>query len=169
MNEYYGTVYTNCSDLIEDFRENQFYLNSSFKFVCRFYDENDIEALFELCSIVENVCLVIEEFSIYFRDRKKFLGLEKLVSQGRHYGTSLILLSQRVPEISPSLRAQKTSIFTFQQDEPNDLRMLETFGFVEDDIRHLIPYDSSELTPTRNYHYQVIGEDLAEIQENSVQ
>lgn len=164
LEQYDGTVFYTFDELIEHVLEFNLVYAENFSLVCRFTEDSDIERLAKMCWIFENLCLAVEEFNIYFDARGAYPEFRKLTSQGRNKEISLILTSQRVPEIPPLIRAQKTSLITFQQDEPDDLKRLEDYGFSSESVSALVPFDSQEETePTENYHYVSIGENLAKI------
>lgn len=156
LEEYEGTIFfdfVTFRDYVAD------HVEENFSLVCRFTDEQDIDLLFQAVWFVERCTLIVEEANLFFDPHSKIQSFHRLVAQGRHKEISLLCVSQRVPELPISFRAQRNTIVTFQQTEPYDLKLLEGYGFD--------PVDVSELISSRGYdsliegtHYLVIGESL---------
>jgi hypothetical protein len=124
---------------------------STFNITCRYHNDDDIESFFKLCCQLPDVLVCVEETEIYLNPRAPNKDFLWMINYGRHRNISLLCIGRRVPELSISLRAQATSIYTFTQTEPRDLQLLEAYGF-----------DQNEVQSLPQYHYKLIGEELAE-------
>lgn len=159
--EYDGTIFfdfISFNSYISEHRDDR-----QFSIVCRFADETDIDYLFRSIWWVGDVTFIVEESNLFLDPRSKNDGFLKLTSQGRHVRVSLLCVSQRVPELPISFRAQKHTIVTFRQEEPYDLDMLELYGFDSEKVANLeSSQGSSELIYGR--HYLTVGEPLEEAQ-----
>jgi DNA helicase HerA-like ATPase len=146
-----GDVITTLDEFAERMKENpkEFYL------VLRFLgtDVKTSELMFEYASrIIWNVgdiMLVLEEAEIFLDSSDKNSFINYLISFGRHKGVSLVGIGRRPVELAIRLRSQFTSIVTFRQSEPNDLRYLEMLGF-----------DSAEVASLGQYEFLTEGDDL---------
>ena len=157
MEEYDGTVFERFeefSDWITEHLEDE-----RFQIVCRFTEESEISALFHAVWLIEDCCLIVEEANIFLDPHSKITSFQRLISQGRHKQVSIICVSQRVPELPISFRAQRNTIFTFQQTEPYDLKKLEEYGFDPEEVRSLISSKGySEIR--EGTHFLSIGDEI---------
>jgi len=161
LGEYSGTVFETMQQVFEYFESRG---NLERFTVClRNSDESDADFFFRLAWTLQNCLVVVEEANIYMDPRKRFPSFLQLVSRGRHRTVHLLCVSQRVPEVLISFRAQKTSLITFFQEEPSDLDHLEDWGFDPEEIRSLTPFDGRFSTPVEGQHYLLIGESLEQI------
>ncbi len=159
MEEYDGTIFERFdefADWLEDHLEDE-----TFHVVCRFTDETHIDALFSAVWLIENCCLIVEEANIFFDPHSKIESFKRLVSQGRHKRISLVCVSQRVPELPISFRAQKNTIVTFQQTEPYDLKKLEEYGFDPEEVAQLESTKGSK-TIEEGKHFLTCGDPLTD-------
>lgn len=161
LGEYSGTVMETMAEVFEFFQEHG---NLERFTVClRNSDESDADFFFRLAWSLQNLLVVVEESNIYMDPRRRFPSFLQLVSRGRHRMIHLLCVSQRVPEVLISFRAQKTSLITFFQEEPSDLDHLEEWGFEPDSIRGLTAFDGRFSQAVQGQHYLLIGESLDEI------
>lgn len=158
LGEYSGTVFETMSEVFDFFERNPGLEN--FSCCLRNSDESDADFLFRLAWTLQNVLVVVEEANIYMSSQRKFPSFLQLVSRGRHRGVHLLCTSQRVPEVMIAFRAQKTSLVTFFQDEPEDLKHLRDWGFDENQIRSLVKFDEKFQVAVEGQHYLLIGEGL---------
>jgi chromosomal replication initiation ATPase DnaA len=118
-------------------------VNKEFNFICRFNLESEIESLFELCEIVENVCLLIDEIEFYIDSRNKSTYFNNLINYGRHHNISLIGIARRPAEMSTTLKSQVDKIFSFQMSLPNDVKYMENLGLTDVDKLPLFRDDNT--------------------------
>lgn len=144
--EFSGNVFYNFNDLSDFIIEHK---PTRGNLVCRFTEKIDIEYLFLLVKEIGNCCLCIDELSIYLKDEKCYELYEWFILFGRHKNISLIAIARRVVELDATLRAQYTTLITFEQREPLDIQKLVSFGF-----------DETELMELEKYHYAYIGEEV---------
>jgi len=162
LGEYSGTVFETMKEVFEFFEAHPDL--ERFTVCLRNSDESDADFFFRLAWTLQNCLVVVEEANIYMDPRKRFPSFLQLVSRGRHRTVHLLCVSQRVPEVLISFRAQKTSLITFFQEEPSDLDHLEDWGFDPDQIRTLTPFDGRFQSAVEGQHYLRIGESLNDIQ-----
>lgn len=138
LGEFAGTIffdfdslaaYLNARDVIESTRE--------FRAVCRFSDDVDVEYFFKLARGIPDYTLCIDEAEIFLDPRSMNDDFLWIIRYGRHKQISLITVARRVPELSVDLRAQASTILTFTQSEPRDLKNLEGYGFNPDVVKSL--------------------------------
>jgi hypothetical protein len=86
---------------------------------------------------------------------------QRLVSQGRHFNVSLICVSQRVPELDTTFRAQANSVITFLQTSPTDLEGLRKWGFNIEKVKALEKFDMRYTLPVLGVNYLCDGEALS--------
>jgi chromosomal replication initiation ATPase DnaA len=128
-------------------------INKEFNFICRFNLESEIESLFELCEIVENVCLLIDEIEFYIDSRNKSTYLNNLINYGRHHNISLIGIARRPAEMSTTLKSQVDKIFSFQMSLPNDVKYMENLGLTDVDK---LPLYRDDNTLQNEDYYSVV-------------
>lgn len=100
-----------------------------------------------------NVCVVLEESELYISNFILSDSFRWLVNYGRHAGISLIAVGRRTPELNIQFRAMASTIITFQQTEPRDIRNLVDYGFSE-----------SAIAALGEHQFLTIGETIDEIQ-----
>lgn len=163
--EYPGNVFFRLSDLYDYFEEiDATDPDVDFCVTCRFDLETaEIETmdLFTLCENVENMLVLVEEATLYFEPFKKIKSFQRLVSQGRHSNISLLCISQRVPEVDTTFRAQANTLVTFLQTAPTDLDGLYKWGFNTEHVVELEKFDSRYHVPAEGQHYLCEGEKLS--------
>jgi chromosomal replication initiation ATPase DnaA len=125
-------------------------INKEFNFICRFNLETEIESLFELCEIIENVCLLIDEIEFYIDARNKSTYFNNLINYGRHHNISIIGIARRPSEMSTTLKSQVDKIFSFQMSLPSDIKYLENFGFTN--VESLPLYRDTPNLPHEQYY-----------------
>ena len=161
LGEYSGTVFETMSEVFDFFEANPSL--ETFAVCLRNSDEAEADFFFRLAWSLQNVLVVVEEANIYMDSRRKFPSFLQLVSRGRHRGIHLLCVSQRVPEVFVAFRATKTSLISFVQDEPNDLKHLSDWGFDENRIRQLEKFDERFQAAVEGQHYLLLGEPLDSI------
>lgn len=106
-----------------------------------------------MCDL-EKFTLFVEEAEVYFDARSMNESFNHFVNFGRHQEISLVGVTQRSPQLNIKFRAQYSSMFSFNQTEPNDLKRLRDYGFDEQKIRELpdfkyltdgVPFENVEL------------------------
>jgi hypothetical protein len=138
--------------------------DEDFKISLRLDDDTDtseVKAAFEFTERIGNMLLVVEESSIYFDRWHPIPAFRRLVSQGRHFNVSLICVSQRVPELDTTFRAQANSLITFLQTSPTDLEGLHQWGFDEEEVRVLEKFDRRYTVPMLGVNYLCEGDALS--------
>ena len=148
--EYEGYIVTTFPDFAEILYQVQH--DTEFSIVCRFRSQADIDFSMQLLCDLENFTLFVEEAEVYFDARSMDENFNHLVNFGRHQEISLVGITQRSPQLNIKFRAQYSSLFSFNQTEPADLKRLRDYGFDEEEIHDLA-----------KYHYKVIGKDIEEI------
>ncbi|MCC7332647.1 MAG: DUF87 domain-containing protein [Flavobacteriales bacterium] len=123
--EYEGLIFTDYSDLANFHLENS---PESFRYVCRFNSDLDIDFLFRWCYAVGNLCLVVEEAEQYISPYAKSSNFLYLVRYGRHKSISIIGIARRLSELSTDFKAQVNEIISFKQTLPLDLKLAEQLG-----------------------------------------
>jgi hypothetical protein len=164
LDEYSGTVFDSMQGVFQFFGDHAEL--EKFRVVLRSSDESDADFFFRLAWTVGNVLVVVEEANLYMDPRRKFPSFLQLVSRGRHRMIHLLCVSQRVPEVLISFRAQATSIICFRQSEPSDLDHLEDWNsevFQPEAVRALTPFDGNYSEPVEGTHYLITGEKLDDI------
>lgn len=163
--EYPGNVFFKLSDLYDYFDEiGALDPDIDFRVTLRFDIETaelETSDLFTLCERVGNLLVVVEEASLYFDPRTKIKSFQRLVSQGRHSNVSLLCISQRVPEVDTTFRAQANTLVTFLQTSPTDLEGLYKWGFNIDHVVELEKFDRRYRDPAEGLHYLCEGEKLS--------
>ena len=137
-----GIIFYNIIDLIDYIEDNKL---KEFTFICRFNNDDDIEYLFKLVEILQDLVLVVEEAEIYISPYAKQSKFLDLVRYGRHHNISIIGIARRVSELSINLRAQVDKIISFKQTEPNDLKVMESLGLY--DLDKLEKYKYKDYMP----------------------
>lgn len=168
LGEYSGTVFESMAEVFDYFEANP--KLEKFAIILRSSDESDADFFFKLAWTMGNaekdLLVVVEEANIYMDPRRKFPSFLQLVSRGRHRMIHLLCVSQRVPEVLISFRAQATTIICFRQSEPSDLDHLQEWNsevFDPETVKNLTPFDGRFSEPVEGNHYLLIGEPLDEI------
>jgi len=124
-----GLIFYSLNEMIDYILTNKTY-NDNFKYVCRFDNDIEIDYLFELCYILGNLTLVVEESEIYINPFQKVnSNFLRLVRYGRHKAVSIIAIGRRVVELSNDIRSQVNKIYSFKQVNPLDIQILRKYGF----------------------------------------
>jgi len=135
-------------------------LPREFVVACRFDSENELNALYRMVYNVGNILLVVEDVTQYLESTDRNKDFDKLISFGRHRQIHLIGISQRLVELSRKYRGQVTSLFTFRQQDPHDLDVMEKYGgeFSADTIKNLemLNYNVSPV-PVEGKNYLVMS------------
>jgi len=150
LHEYDGTIIENLSDFFT--LADSFKGNNDFNYTCRFESDIDVEYLFKFSCIYEDFLFVIEEAEIYLDPRSINKDFLWLIRYGRHKNISLLCVARRVPEITIDFRAQCSSIISYKQTEPNDLKLLNDYGF-----------DSDKILNLSDHEYVILGENADSI------
>jgi hypothetical protein len=163
--EYPGNVFFSLSELYDYFDEiDALDPDVDFRVSMRFDVETaeiETDDLFTLCEYVGNMLVLVEEASLFFDPRRKIKSFQRLVSQGRHKNISLLCVSQRVPELDTTFRAQANTLVTFLQTSPTDLDGLYSWGFNIDHVTELEKFDHRYKIPAEGLHYLCEGEKLS--------
>lgn len=137
-----GMIFYNLKTLIEEFINNK---PETFKYICRFDNDNDIELLFKFCWYVKNLVLVLEESELYISPFQKQSEFLKLIRYGRHKAISIIAIARRVVELSNDVKANANIIITFKQILNKDLEYLGNLGFNKETVMNLKTYEYSKV------------------------
>ena len=121
-----GLVFYDFEDLINYYEEHK---PETFKFICRFKTDLEIDFLFKFCEVVKKLVLVVEEAEIYISPQTRSSNFLRLVRYGRHYAISIIGVARRTAELSSDLKAQVNTIYSFNQSLPRDIQIMEDLGF----------------------------------------
>lgn len=161
LSEYHGGL------VVRNFDEFASYFlvaRKDFFVVCRFQEDSEalVSLSYEMAAKavweLSDCLLVLEESEQFLDSQNRESFINYLISFGRHRKISLLGIGRRPTELAIKLRAQFTSIISFQQTEPNDLRYMEAIGF-----------EDSELTGLEEYKYATHGEKLNDIQEEETE
>lgn len=136
LGEFSGTVFHDF-DTFAAYMAERLDPSHDFRIVCRFSEDVDVEYFFILARQIRCFTLCIDEAEIYLDPRSMNEDFLWIIRYGRHKEISLIAVARRVPELSVDLRAQASTIITFLQSEPRDLKNLEGYGFNPDRVRSL--------------------------------
>jgi hypothetical protein len=150
LEEYSGLVVFSYEEFVEYFREYR----PTFHVVCRFENEEDYEKVAMGVWYIENVLLVLEEVETYLNSYDRQSYINHLIAFGRHKRISILGIGRRPVEVPIKLRAQCSSIFSFQQTEPPDIMYLEKWGF---EPRELLALDFSK------HEFVFLGEPIEQI------
>ena len=152
LNEYFDGL------VVRSFEEFTRYFmkpHDEFCVICR-YQYSSLETVslaYELTAKavweIGDCLLVLEEAEQFLDSQNRESFLNYLISFGRHRKISLIGIGRRPVELAIRLRAAFTSIVSFKQTEPNDIRYLEALGF-----------NAEEVTSLELYEYAVKGEPI---------
>lgn len=137
--EYDGLIFYDFMSLSEYHLTNS---PESFKYVCRFKNDTDIEYLFKWCYAVGNLVLVVEEAEQYINPYAKSSNFLYLVRYGRHKAVSIIGIARRLSELSTDFKAQVNEIISFKQVLPLDIKLAEQLGLYNLDTLPQYQYKS---------------------------
>lgn len=144
MGEFGGTIFFDFGSLANYFETER----ETFRCVLRPSEEEDAEFLFRLARTIGNLTLVVDEAEIYISPYSMPDGFRWLIQFGRHRLVSIVAVARRAPELNIYLRAQQTSIFSFEQSEPRDIDHLEAYGFDRSQIENLTGHEYATLGNT---------------------
>jgi hypothetical protein len=132
-------IFYDLESLIKYFNENK---PLTFRIVCRFNNDFDVEGLFSIVTKITNVVLILEEAEIYISPFTRFSNFLYLVRYGRHYNINIIAVARRASELSIDLRSQVNSIYICSKiTEPNDLKNFYLLGLDIEKIKNLQQYE----------------------------
>lgn len=123
--------------IIEDFESFREHMklhhgDDRLKVICRFDNLEDYELAFEVCYVVGQMIVVIEEVSNFSNSGGTTPVLEKLIRFGRHTGLSVVGISQRFADMSLLLRNNLDLLVCFNLTAPNDINYLSQLPYVGD-------------------------------------
>lgn len=139
--EYAGDVvhtFDSFRELLVPYLEN--WESEKFKIVCRYFRQDDVTKLFEVCNVLTQFLLVVEETEMYLNPQKMDANFMDMIRGGRHGEISLLCVARRSMELNVDLRAAATCLFSFRQQEPHDLRIAEAYGFNAEILQKLQKY-----------------------------
>lgn len=151
LDEYDGVIFYDYQSFLAYAKEH-YSTSGHFSFTCRFDYDLDNNFVFKTVWEMRNVLLTVEETEEYLDPRSLNADFLHLVKRGRHRDISLLCVTQRVPDISIKYRSQVTTLITFRQSEPNDLELLERYGFDKERVKNL-----------PDFQFEVLGEPLDSI------
>lgn len=132
-------VFYDLESLIKYFNENK---PLTFKIVCRFSNDFDVEGLFLIVKQITNVVLILEEAEIYISPYTRFSNFLYLVRYGRHFNINILAIARRATELSLDLRSQVNSIYICSAiTEPLDLKNFSLLGLDIEKIKNLKQYE----------------------------
>lgn len=150
LEEYHnGIVLHSFDEFLRFFREET---PQDFFCVLRFrgYSKDDTLRQYEYAArcveVIGNCLLVLEECERFINSYDQDGSLNDLISFGRHQQVSILAIGRRPTEIPIDMRAAFTSVISFRQTEPNDLRYLESWEF-----------DSQVLYNLPQFQYAIAG------------
>ena len=155
-----GSLSTNFNQFMIQYKES---VKNSI-FLCQFSEDTDIQTLFKFVKEIGNCLLVVEEAELYLDQKENMDEFYWLIKRGRHNNISLLCISQRPTDFPTSLRAQYTSIFSFRQLFPADIKRLEELGASEKQLTKLPVFQFGK----NDIHecYITIGESLNKLGDN---
>jgi nucleoside-triphosphatase THEP1 len=90
-----------------------------------------------------NTLLIIDEAEVYIEKhtnaRQSYF--HKIISFGRHDNIGIVAVARRPVELNVYLRASRTTLITFRQNETPDLDRLERYGFSRNELEKLGKHD----------------------------
>lgn len=155
--EYKGMPFLSADEMI-DYHVSEG--KSSFHYSLQTTHPTDVEFIFRAAWTIGNVLLVVEEADIYIDSKKG--AFHSLVNQGRHRMVHLVCIVRRTPEINRAFRAQQTSLFTFYQNEPDDIEHMREWGLDAEHVTELKAV-SAPFIPKEGENYLRLGESFEEI------
>jgi hypothetical protein len=156
----YSELYESMKNLIQEWRilKTDSYKDMPFKFICRFTNDDDYTNAVELCIEMGNLWLVIEEVTHFVSVHQKSVPFDHVLRYGRHFGISLVLITQRCSEIPRLYTSQSDIVISFRQQEPRDIDYMSKIGIVGSEGAEKIarlpvfeyPKDKKKLIPALN-------------------
>lgn len=148
LKQYDGVIFKTFRELYEHIqsRLDQWEF-LEFSYTCRFQSDEEYEQVFAMARTLNNFLLVVEETDMFLKPRDPDSNFMWLINYGRHRNISLLCVGRRAPEITIGMRAQATSVVTFRQNEPNDLKLLEAYGF-----------EPGRVSKLEQFKYEYVGE-----------
>jgi GTPase SAR1 family protein len=132
-------IFYDLDSLINYFNTNK---PLTFKIVCRFSNDFDIEGLFVIVKQITNVVLILEEAEIYISPYTRFSNFLYLVRYGRHFNINIIGIARRSSELSLDFRSQVNAIYICSAiTEPLDLKNFSLLGLDVEKIKNLKQYE----------------------------
>jgi tRNA A37 threonylcarbamoyladenosine biosynthesis protein TsaE len=136
--------------ILEDFHSFKEHLklhhgDDYLKVICRFDNFDDYENAFEICYIVGQMIVVIEEVSNFSNASGTTPALEKCIRFGRHTGLSVVGISQRFADMSLLWRNNLDLLVCFNLSAPNDIKYLSELPYVAkraEEVAKLKPHES---------------------------
>lgn len=114
---------------------------------CRILNIQDALKLIELCYVVGDMTLVIEETSMYCSPTRLPSEIAFALRYGRHRRLDQIYVARRPAEINREVTSQSDAIICFTQREPRDIEYLSA-----------IAGKGAEVVKTlADYHFVVVG------------
>lgn len=158
LHEYAGGQnFFSAGEMLEHHLENT---PKYFRYCLQSTGEQDTDLLFRFCWTIGNVLLIVEEADIYLGRENRYF--DPLVNQGRHRNVHICSIVRRTPEVNRGYRAQLTSLFSFRQSEPEDVRLISKWGLNETDVLGLQPV-VFPASPVAGVNYVCVGEDVPDI------
>lgn len=117
-------------DFLEATKESEVIENVN---VVKCEDLNDYKILISFFyALGAPVCLILDEAHFIFDepDLKSLSNTIKNIARfGRHKGISLVLISQRIKDVPPTVRSQFEGLISFKQLEKSDIDSLKSKGW----------------------------------------
>jgi DNA helicase HerA-like ATPase len=139
MNEYnedndfnaIGYIYIN---EIENFREylSDNYDKEQLKVIITLDSHDEYEFALQLCNVLTNITVVIEEISNFSNAYGNNPELEKIIRFGRHRSLSIIGVTHRFSDLSLLLRNNLDNLIIFNLTAPNDIKYLSELYYIGD-------------------------------------
>jgi len=126
--DFEGLIFYDSESLITYHKEN---LPKKFIYVCRFFEDNEVDNVFRFCQIVGDILLIVYEAELYISAYSKSAMFNQLVLGGRHENISIIAISHRTTGLSNEMKSVVKKIISFKQTLPIDLKTMEQYGFTE--------------------------------------
>lgn len=140
--EYFGGfIFTNYQKFSEYYFKVQKNNERNFTDILRFLSIEDYEEFFTEIESFSKTTIIIDEANFFFPSTGTNRDVKNMIAISRHLQINIIFLSRRVYEVSPLLRSQADIIYTFYQNNSNDLQELkDAYGFIPDEISSLPKY-----------------------------
>lgn len=132
-NDFNSSGYIYIND-IENFREylSDNYDNEQLKIIVTLDSHEEYEFALQLCNILINVTIVIEEINNFSNAYGNTPELEKIIRFGRHRSLSIIGVTQRFSDLSLLLRNNLDNLIIFNLTAPNDIKYLSELFYIGD-------------------------------------
>lgn len=134
--EYQGLIIESFNDFVYYFKKQP----DKFFVSCRYEDLEDYEYSARAIPVIGKCLVVMEEADNYLQSTSFSDSTDpfvRLVTRGRHSQISILAISQRPHLIAITLRAMRTKVYAFSQDEPADLDYLSAWGFDPEKLSRL--------------------------------